>query len=136
LLFEQVSYFPWVQLRRLLFHVSCVCINRNVMWEHEHHFETCSIRTIYCPWLQSSFKLKRWTLETIEMDDESCDDIVEPMHAFWKLHEFGVMHFKHSSIFRTIKHFFGKIWCLGIKNVLHIDHALDFQLLIANRWFN
>jgi hypothetical protein len=116
LLFEQISYFPWVQLRRLLFHVSCVCINRNVMWEHEHHFETCSIRMVYCPWLQSSFKLKRSTLETIEMDDENCDDIVEPMHAFWKLCEFEVMHFKHSRQFLGPSRIsLEKIWCLGIK---------------------
>lgn len=73
----------------------------------------------------------------IEMDEENCDDIVEPIHAFLKLCEFEVMHFKHSC------QFFGqssisleKIWCLGIRNVLHIDQALDFELLIANRWFN
>jgi hypothetical protein len=35
----------------------------------------------------------------IEMDDENCDDIVEQMHAFWKLCEFELMHFKHSCQF-------------------------------------
>lgn len=35
----------------------------------------------------------------IEMDEENCDDIVEPIHAFLKLCEFEVMHFKHSCQF-------------------------------------